>query len=138
MQYREIVAVTGVGGLFQLMATKSDGAIVRSLADDTTKFISARQHNVTPLESIEIYTTDENIKLQEVMLKMKENNSVQLSDSKADNKAIKEYFKKVLPEIDEERVYVSDMKKMLKWYELLKEKDLLPTEAAPTEESEEA
>ena len=50
MQYREIVAITGLGGLYQLLTTKSDGAIVKSLADNSTKFISARLHNVTPLD----------------------------------------------------------------------------------------
>jgi hypothetical protein len=52
MEYREIVAITGLTGLYQLLTTKSDGAIVRNIADKSTKFISARQHNVTPLESI--------------------------------------------------------------------------------------
>lgn len=127
MEYREIVAVTGLGGLFQLLATKSDGAIVRNLADKTTRFISARLHNVTPLESIEVYTTGENVRLHEVFQKMKDNEATTpLADAKkADNNTIKAYFKGIFPEFDEERVYVSDMKKMLKWYELLQQNDLL-------------
>lgn len=127
MQYKEIVAVTGLSGLYQLLTTKSDGAIVRSVADKSTKFISARQHNVTPLESIEVYTTSENVRLQEVFRKMQENEtSVPLADPKSnDNNVIKTYFKSIFPEFDDERVYVSDMKKMLKWYELLKANDLL-------------
>ena len=132
MEYREIVAVTGLGGLFQLLTTKSDGAIVRNLADKTTKFISARLHNVTPLESIEVYTTGDNVRLHEVFQKMKDTeDTVAKADPKsADNNAIKTYFKKVFADIDDERVYVSDMKKMLKWYELLKANDLLNFEAA--------
>jgi hypothetical protein len=127
MEYREIVAVTGIGGLFHLLTTKSDGAIVRNLADKTTKFISARLHNVTPIETIEVYTTGDNVRLQEVFIKMLEHEeSIKPVDSKtADNNAIKAYFKSILPEFDEERVYVSDMKKMLKWYQLLKDNDLL-------------
>lgn len=127
MEYREIVAVTGIGGLFQLMATKSDGAIVRNLADMSTKFISARLHNVTPLESIEVYTTGDNVRLHEVFQKMKDNEATTpLADAKtASNDAIKGYFKGIFPEFDDERVYVSDMKKMLKWYEVLKANDLL-------------
>ena len=124
MEYREIVAVTGIGGLFQLMATKADGAIVRNLQDKTTKFISARLHNVTPLESIEVYTTGDNVRLHEVFQKMKDS-SIKMVDGKADNNAIKAYFKGIFPEFDDERVYVSDMKKMLKWFELLKANDLL-------------
>ncbi len=134
MDYREIVAVTGIGGLFQLMATKSDGAIVKSLGDKTTKFIPARLHNVTPLESIEVYTTGENVRLHEVFQKMKENDSTSRPDPKsASSNDIKGYFKGIFPEFDEERVYVSDMKKMLKWYDILKENDLLNFEAARQE-----
>jgi septal ring factor EnvC (AmiA/AmiB activator) len=143
MEYREIVAVTGIGGLFQLLATKSDGAIVRNLADKTTKFISARLHNVTPLESIEIYTTGDNVRLHDVLQKMKDSDgSTKVLDGKSasDNKAVKEYFQSVYPELDEDRVYVSDMKKILKWYELLKANDLLNFEklqqAETTEEAE--
>jgi len=146
MEYREIVAVTGLGGLYQLLTTKSDGAIVRNVADKTTKFISARQHNVTPLESIEVYTTGDNVRLHNVFQKMQEHEAkIPLVDLKtADNNAIKLYFTSIFPEFDQERVYVSDMKKMLKWYEVLKSNDLLrfeqeeevsaeATEAAPAE-----
>jgi hypothetical protein len=126
MEYREIVAVTKLSGLFQLLATKSDGAIVRNLADKSTKFISARLHNVTPLESIEVYTTGDNVRLHEVFQKMQENEtSTPLADAKADNNTVKAYFKSIFPDFDEDRVYVSDMKKMLKWYDLLKANDLL-------------
>lgn len=125
MDYREIVSVTGIGGLFQLMATKSDGAIVRNLADKSTKFIPARLHNVTPLESIEVYTTGENVRLHEVFEKMQENAGKPMPDAKADNRTIKAYFKEIFPEFDETRVYISDMKKMLKWYGILEQNDLL-------------
>jgi hypothetical protein len=144
MEYREIVAVTGLGGLFHLLTTKSDGAIVRNLEDKSTKFISARLHNVTPIETIEVYTTGENVRLQEVFKSMLANEvSIPPVDPKsADNNSIKAYFKSVLPEFDEERVYVSDMKKMLKWYKLLKANDLLkfeePQEEPTTEETAKA
>lgn len=137
MEYREIVAVTGLPGLYQLVSTKSDGAIVRSVEDKTTKFISARKHNVTPLESIEVYTTGDNVRLSVVFQKMTEGEatvaptSVNLNDAKA----IKAYFKQVFPEFDEDRVYTSDMKKMLKWYEILKANDLLRFEEPVAEEA---
>jgi hypothetical protein len=135
MQYREIVAVTGLPGLYQLLTTKSDGAIVRSVGDKTTKFISARQHNVTPLDSIEVYTTSDNVRLQDVFKKMQEHAStVPMGDVKiTDNNAIKGYFKKIFPDFDDDRVYVSDMKKMLKWFEILKANDLLHFEEAQEE-----
>src|SRR6201987_876791 len=103
MVYREIVAVTGLSGLYQLLTTKADGAIVRSVADKSTKFISARLHNVTPLESIEVYTTGDNVRLHEVFQKMKDTeDTVAKADPKsADNNAIKSYFKNVFADIDD-------------------------------------
>lgn len=140
MKYKEIVAVTGLSGLFHLLATKSDGAIVRNLADKTTKFISARLHNVTPIESIEVYTTGDNIRLLEVFRKIQAHEgTVERPDGKADNKVVKSYFQTIFPEFDEDRVYVSDMKKMLKWYDLLNANELLKfEEEAPAEETTEA
>ncbi len=137
MQYKEIVSVTGLSGLYQLLTTKSDGAIVRNIGDKTTKFISARQHNVTPLESIEVYTIAENVRLHNVFQKMQEHESkIPPVDPKTASKdGISGYFKSVFPEFDEERVYVSDMKKMLKWYELLKANDLLHFEAQVAEDN---
>lgn len=125
MEYREIVSVTGMGGLYQLLATKSDGAIVKNLADNTTKFISARLHNVTPLESIEIYTIADNVRLHEVLQKMKDSSETLPNAKAASNDEIKGYFQKVYPDMDGDRVYVSDMKKMLKWFDILKANDLL-------------
>lgn len=138
MQYREIVAVTGLGGLFQLIASKQDGAIVRSLEDKSTKFVSSRVHNFTPLESIEVFTTGENVNLAEVFKAMQDQEAKTVPvDAKADNNAIKAYFKSVFPSFDEERVYVSDMKKMVKWYAILKSNDLLKFEEVAEEAAEE-
>lgn len=139
MQYREIVAVTGLGGLFQLLASKQDGAIVRSLEDKSTRFVSSRVHNFTPLESIEVFTTGDNVNLSAVFKAMQEQEAkFPPADAKADNNAVKAYFKNVFPEFDEERVYVSDMKKMVKWYAILKVNDLLKFEEEETEEATEA
>jgi len=121
-----------------LLTTKADGAVVRNIGDKTTKFISARQHNVTPLDSIEVYTTSENVRLHSVFEKMQEHEtSIPPVDPKtADNNAIKKYFKSIFPDFDDDRVYVSDMKKMLKWFDLLKANDLLRFEQ-PVAETEE-
>ena len=137
MQYREIVAITGLGGLYQLLTTKSDGAIVKSLADNSTKFISARLHNVTPLDSIEIYTIEENIRLSELFSQMKEQEASKplVDHKKASNDEIKNYISSVYPNIDLDRVYISDMKKMLKGYEILKASDLLNFEVGNEEEA---
>ncbi len=118
MEYEKIISVTGLPGLYELVSSKSDGAIVRSLDDKSTKFVSSRIHNFSHLESIEVYTSRENVNLVEVFNAM-ESNSAKLPDEK-DNNALKKYFENVYPELDFERVYTSDMKKMVKWFSVLK------------------
>jgi hypothetical protein len=118
MEYEKIISVTGLPGLYELVSSKSDGAIVRSLDDKSTKFVSSRIHNFSHLESIEVYTSRENVNLVEVFNAM-EANSAKLPDEK-DNGALKKYFENVYPELDFERVYASDMKKMVKWFSVLK------------------
>lgn len=133
MEYNKIIAVTGLPGLFELLTSKNDGAIVRALEDKTTKFVSSRIHNFSHLETIEVYTTKENVNLVEVFKAMK-GSSESLPDIK-DNAAIKKYFEKVFPEIDFERVYVSDMKKMVKWFTVLDNNNIeFKLSEAPAEE----
>lgn len=119
MEYEKIIAVTGLPGLFELVSSKSDGAIVRSLDDKSTRFVSSRIHNFSHLESIEVYTVRENVNLTELFTAM-DGSGEKLPDGK-DNKLLKKYFETVYPDIDFERVYTSDMKKMVKWYTILKE-----------------
>ena len=118
MEYNRLVSVTGLGGLYELMSSKADGGIVKSLEDKSTKFVSTRLHSFSHLESIEVFTTKDNVNLVEVFTTMKASTEV-LPDGKADAKAIKAYFEKVYPDIDFDRVYGSDMKKMVKWFALL-------------------
>ena len=117
MEFKRIVAVTGLPGLFEVVSSKTDGALVRSLEDKSTKFVSSRVHNMSHLESIEVYTSRENVQLTDVFAAMKSSKE-KLPDVK-DNNAVKSYFEKVYPELDFERVYASDMKKMIKWYSVI-------------------
>ena len=137
MEYSKLISVTGMPGLFELVGSKTDGAIVKSLDDKTTKFVSSRVHNFSHLESIEVYTVRENVNLVEVFQAM--NASSEALPSDKDAAAVKSYFAKVYADIDFERVYASDMKKMVKWFAILKanDVDLKLTEAPEeTEESE--
>jgi hypothetical protein len=118
MEYGKIIAVTGLPGLFELLASKNDGAIVRSLEDKSTKFVSSRVHNFSHLESIEVFTVRDNVNLVDIFNAM-ENEVGKVPDGK-DASALKKYFEKVYPDLDFERVYTSDLKKMAKWYEILK------------------
>jgi hypothetical protein len=118
MEYNKIIAVTGLPGLYELLSSKSDGAIVRSLDDKTTRFVSSRVHNFSHLESIEVYTVRDNVNLVDI-LKAMEAGGGKLPDEK-DAGALKAYFTKVYPDLDFTRVYSSDLKKMVKWYSVLK------------------
>jgi hypothetical protein len=120
MDYNRLVSVTGLSGLFELLSSKADGGIVKSLEDKSTKFVSTRLHSFSHLESIEVFTSKENVNLIEVFEAMQKS-SAKLPDTKADAKEIKAYFQKVYPDMDFERVYGSDMKKMIKWFALLVE-----------------
>ncbi len=140
MEYSKLVAVTGLPGLFELINSKTDGAIVRSLDDKTTRFVASRVHNFSHLESIEVYTVRDNVNLVDVLNAMDKAGG-SLPDDK-DAAAVKKYFEKVYPDMDFDRVYASDMKKMVKWFDVLKKNNVeivlseLPEEEPEPEEIE--
>ena len=135
MEYRKIISVTGLGGLYELVGSKKDGAIVKSLEDKSTKFVAQRVHNFSHLESIEVYTVRDNVNLTDVFLAMKGSSEALPSDK--DAAAVKAYFEKVYPDMDFERVYSSDMKKMVKWYAILQKNDIEIKLSEVEEEAEE-
>jgi len=122
MEYNKIISVTGIPGLFELINSKNDGALIRSLEDQSTRFVSSRVHNFSHLESIEVYTTEDNVNLSEVFLAM--NASGETLPAEKDAKGVKSYFEKVFPTMDFERVYNSDMKKMVRWFSILKSNNI--------------
>jgi hypothetical protein len=135
MEYSKLVAVTGLPGLFELINSKTDGAIVRSLDDKSTKFVSSRVHQFSQLESIEVFTVRDNVNLVEIFQAMDKDGG-KLPDDK-DAAAVKKYFEKVFPDIDFDRVYNSDMKKMVKWFAILQKNDVeLKLTELPEEEEE--
>ncbi|MFM1794934.1 MAG: hypothetical protein RL642_1319 [Bacteroidota bacterium] len=136
MEYNKLMSVTGFSGLFELVSSKNDGAILKSLEDDTTKFISNRLHQFSHLESIEVYTNDENVNLSEIFKAM-DASTVALPSEK-DNKAVRSYFEQVYPNMDFERVYNSDMKKMVRWFNVIKKHNIeIKLTEAPEETGEE-
>lgn len=118
MEYGKLVSVTGLPGLFELLSSKADGGVVRSLEDKSTKFVSTRVHQFSHLESIEIFTTGDNVNLVDVFTAM--GASAEKTPAENDAAAVKKYFEKVYPTMDFGRVYASDMKKMVKWFGILK------------------
>ncbi len=130
-----------MGGLYSLVTTKSDGAIVSSLEDDSKKFVSGRKHDFTPLESIEVYTTGSNAPLSDVFVAMHEHPDAvsKINPNKASKEELYGLMAEVYPELDADRVYPSDIKKMVKWYRILDEKKMiadLVSEANAAEEEE--
>jgi len=130
-----MIAISGMPGLFELVSSKNEGAVVKSLEDQTVKFVSSRVHNFSHLESIEIYTTQDNVNLIDVLKAMEASSEALPADK--DGAAVKAYMEKVYPDMDFERVYSSDMKKMVKWYNILKANEVeIKITETPAEEEE--
>lgn len=139
MELKDIVSISGMSGLFSVVAKRPDGMIVRGLDDDKSQFASSRIHVFTPLDAITIYTTSDTTELSKVLLEMKkqseENPPV---DATSDNDKLKTYFKKVIPDYNEEKVYVSDIKKVVKWYRQLDKHKLVTEEVLAPKKKDEA
>lgn len=126
MSLEKILAIGGKPGLFKLVAQTRGGFVAESLVDKKRLSVSVQQ-NVSVLSEIAIYTLTEEIPLKQVFenIKKKENGkqaSVKPKDSKD---KLEEYFFDVLPDYDEDRVYASDIKKVIQWYNLLQTHDML-------------
>lgn len=126
MQIKDIIAVSGVGGLSRLASSRSNGLLLEDLDTGKTKFYSLRKHQFTPLETVSIYTMTDTAELKEVLSSMKAlEGSNPIPSIKDANSVLADYFELILPEYDQDRVYPSDIKKIIKWYGILKEKGLL-------------
>ena len=133
MEYSKIMSANGLPGLFEFVAKQSDGAIVNALDGSNTKYISNRVNPMSQIINIEVFTTRENVNLIEVFHAMQ--NSTEPLPSDKDPKVIKAYFMIVFPTMDFDRVYPSDMKKMVKWFSILHAANV--TLELPAEEEEE-
>jgi hypothetical protein len=139
MNLEKIVAVSGLPGLYRMTANRANGLIVEELDSGKTKFVSARRHQVTPLESIGIFTDDgETADLKEVfkaMLDNMEEHPPVAHTARAEE--LHEYFASVLPNYDRDNVYTSDIKKVVKWFGILNQHDMLSLDDdSPADEEE--
>ncbi len=128
MSLEKIIAIAGKPGLFKLITQTRAGFVAESLMDKKRLSVNVQQ-NVSVLSEIAIYTLTEEVPLKEVFLKIKEKeNGQQTSVSPKDSKdKLEEFFFDVLPDYDEDRVYVSDIKKVVQWYNLLQENNFFDT-----------
>ena len=133
----KILAISGQSGLFLYISQARNGAIVETLADKKRSSVSMNS-KITSLADISIYTDDEEVKLQDVFLSMKEVlGDADAPSSKSSADELKALFEKALPAYDRDRFYVSHMKKVVDWYNNLKKYASLDF-VNPEEEAEEA
>lgn len=126
MKLSEILAVTGLPGLYKAVTERKGGLIIESLADGKRRFAPQRKHQFAPLESMAMYTDDGEAepinKLFARMNEQAEDNPAPKPSASKD--VLFEYIADVLPNFDREQVHVSDIKRLLKWYHFMKDNDL--------------
>ena len=122
MSIQKILAISGKPGLYELKIQTRTGFVAESLLDGKKITVGMRA-NVSLLSEIAVYTYSEEVRLAEVFkaIATKENDGLAMSH-KEDDAKLKAYFREILPEFDEDRVYTSDIKKILNWYNLLQPK----------------
>lgn len=131
MNLQGIVAVSGKPGLWRALAQNKTGYVLESLDAQKTKLVAnLSTAKLAALSEITIFGTEDDIRLTDVFEQMKSASKV--PDAKADGKTLRTFFYEVAPEHDEEKVYASDMKKIISWFQLLKELPLFD-EADPTQ-----
>jgi hypothetical protein len=131
MNLRGIVSVSGKPGLWKALAQNKTGFILESLDAQKTKLIAnLSTAKIAALDEITIFGEDEDIRLIDVLERMKSVKNV--PEAKADGKQLRELFREVAPDHDQEKVYASDMKKIVSWYHIMKDMPLF-SEVAPEE-----
>jgi hypothetical protein len=138
MKLDKLVAVTGMQGLFKVVGTRNNGLIIEDLDSGKRKFAPMRVHQFSPLESIAIFTYEDAEPLKDVFQAMLDKKAEHPLPSPNDpNGVLETYFRQVLPGYDEDRVKISDIKKVIKWFSFLEAKNLLVSEPAGDEAGEE-
>lgn len=119
MEFNKIIAVTGKPGLFTVVSQSKNAVIAESLADQKRLAINATQ-NVSLLENIAIYTYEEDVPLLNIFTAMyKATEGKEALSHKESSKKLVAFFSEILPDYDEERVYTSNIKKVIQWFNLL-------------------
>ena len=123
MTIADIATVSGKGGLYKVLAPTKSGVILESLDEAKTKMVATTSHRLSLLNEISIYTTTKegNVPLEDVLKKVhKDFGDDPGVDANSDSDELKAFMKSILPEYDEDRVYTSDIKKLVKWYDLIR------------------
>ena len=136
MSIERILSISGKPGLYDLKLQTRTGFVAESLIDGKKITVGMRS-NVSLLSEISIYTYSAEVRLSEVFRKIaeKEDNGPAMSH-KEDNDKLAAYFREILPEYDEDRVYAADIKKVLNWYNMLQAKGMISKDAPAEVEAE--
>lgn len=124
MELSEIASISGKGGLFKVVKPGKTGVLLESLDVTKTKVVAGAAQRMSLLSEISIYTTTKEgtVALPDVLMKINKDFGIDLGvDANSDSIELKSFLKSVLPEYDQDRVYVSDIKKLVKWYSILHE-----------------
>jgi len=121
MSLKGVLAISGMPGLYKVVAQTKSGFIVESLNDGKRQPVSSTQR-ISMLEDISVYTETDDIPLKDVLLKMLDYSGAnEIISPKSDAKTLTDFFSKVQPDFDKERVYPSDIKKIVSWFGLVKD-----------------
>lgn len=138
IQLKDILAISGKGGLFKFIAQARNGIVVESL-EEKKRHVAPATARVSSLEDIAIFTHDEEVPLADIFYMIHEKSDGKETIShKASSDELKSQFRELVPEYDEERVYVSDIKKVFQWYNLLHKHQLLEVIEKEEEQEEQA
>jgi hypothetical protein len=136
MDLKEIMSISGHSGLYKFVSQGRNGIIVESFADQKRSFVNA-SNKVSSLEDIAIFTAEEEVPLKTVLKNIHEFlNGGPAIDPKSSSEELKAFMDKVLPTYDREKVYVSDIKKLVSWYNSLLSLNLLNFEEEPSADPE--
>jgi hypothetical protein len=126
MKLEEIIAISGMPGLYKMAGSRPNGIIIEDIDTGKRKFVPSRKHQFSPLETISIFTMTDTESLVDVLRKMHMlRDEVPVISPDASNDELRAYFLRILPEHDQNRVFYRDIKKMVKWYEFLADRNLL-------------
>ncbi|NBC07404.1 MAG: hypothetical protein GVY26_09450 [Bacteroidetes bacterium] len=138
MKLDNLIAVSGLPGIYRMAANRSNGLIIEDVKTGKRRFASSRKHQFTPLESIAIYTDDgESTELKNVFRNMQQQIEDNPPPKGSAAEDLHEYFADVLPNYDRDRVFTGDIKKLVKWFNYLQDSGLFPDEGNGSTEEEE-
>lgn len=142
MKLDTLISVSGLPGLHKLMATRPNGLLIESFENGKRQFVSARTHQFTPLASIGIYTYTDVVALDQVFQTVEDTQATNpLPDPNAKADELRAWFKTIVSDHDEDRVHINDIRKVIKWFNFIKQfawDTVKPVSEAPVDEAKSA